>query len=312
MPTAGKFTRTTRTNGATGSRTATTAPATGTTTPATGTTTTGPPSSTATAATTATERKVWRVLAVAVLVLAVLTGSGAAWGVLAHRTNTASRTYTEPVTALELNTGEAQIRVSAGPADRATVVQRADWAVRRSSVEQSLDKGTLRISAHCRSIVGPVGPTGCGLLLDIRVPAGVPVHARATSGEVTALGMTGDIRVETTSGAIRLDSVSGRVWAKASSGQITGESLTSANVRAVLTSGQLLLMFARPPDTVSVTATSGEVDVELPTDSTGYRIDARSVSGAVDVNPALRSDTATRRVDVATSSGQISVAKSTE
>ncbi|MEV6207124.1 DUF4097 family beta strand repeat-containing protein [Kitasatospora sp. NPDC051914] len=311
MPAAGKSTRT---NGATGSRTATTVPATGTTASATGAATTGPPITATAAATTATERerKVWRVLAVAVLVLAVLTGCGTAWGVLAHRTNTASRTYTEPVTALELNTGEAQVRVSAGPADRATVVQRADWAVRRSSVEQSLDKGTLRISTHCRSIVGPVGPTGCGLLLDIRVPAGVPVHARATSGEVTTRGMAGDIRVETTSGAIRLDSVSGRVWAKASSGQITGESLTSANVRAVLTSGQLLLMFARPPDTVSVTATSGEIDVELPTDSTGYRIDARSVSGAVDVNPALRSDTATRRVDVATSSGQISVAKSTE
>ncbi|MEU2625757.1 DUF4097 family beta strand repeat-containing protein [Kitasatospora sp. NPDC007106] len=257
------------------------------------------------------ERKAWRAVAIIVLTLSVLAGAGMAWGVMAYRTTT--RTFLGPVTAVELNAEAAQVRVEAGGPDRVTVDQRADWALRPPAVEESLENGTLRITVRCGTIVGPLDaePFGCGLLLDIRIPAGVPVHARATSGGFTARGLSGELRIETTSGAIRLDAVSGPVWAKASSGQITGETLTSTRVQAVLTSGQLLLMFARPPEEVTVTATSGQVDLELPADPAGYRIDHNTSSGAVDINPALRSDTSTRHLDIATSSGQISVAKAT-
>lgn len=259
------------------------------------------------------ERKSWRAVAIIVLTLGVLAGAGMAWGVMAYRSTATTRTFLGPVTAVELNAEATQVRVEAGAPDRVTVDQRTDWALRPPAVEESLENGTLRITVRCGTVIGPLDaePFGCGLLLDIRIPAGVPVHARTTSGGFTARGLFGELRIETTSGAIRLDAVSGPVWAKASSGQITGETLTSTRVRAVLTSGQLLLMFARPPEEVTVTATSGQVDLELPADPAGYRIDHSTSSGAVDINPALRSDTSTRHLDIATSSGQISVAKAT-
>ncbi|MCU7824905.1 DUF4097 domain-containing protein [Kitasatospora sp. DSM 101779] len=259
------------------------------------------------------ERRAWRAVAIIVLTLTVLAGAGMAWGTMGYRTTTTTRTFLEPVSAVELNAAGAQVRVEAGAPDRVTVDQTADWALRPPLVDQSLHDGTLRISVRCGTVVGPLDtdPFGCGLLLAIRIPAGVPVHARATSGGFTARGVSGEIRVETTSGAIRLDAVSGPVWAKATSGQITGEALASSRIRAVLTSGQLLLVFARPPEDVTVTATSGQVGLELPADPSGYHIDHRTTSGAVDINPGLRSDTSTHHIDIATSAGQISVAKST-
>ncbi|WP_030270660.1 DUF4097 family beta strand repeat-containing protein [Streptomyces sp. NRRL B-24484] len=259
------------------------------------------------------ERRVWRAVAIIVLTLTVLAGAGMAWGAMAYRATTTSRTFLAPVAAVEINAAGAQVRVEAGAPDRVTVDQRADWALRQPSVDESLHEGTLRISVHCGTVVGPLDTDafGCGLLLDIRIPAGVPVRARGTSGGFTARGLSGEIRVETTSGAIRLDAVSGPVWAKATSGQITGEALASSRIRAVLTSGQLLLMFARPPVEVTATATSGQVDLGLPADPAGYRIDHRTTSGAVDISPALRSDTSTHHIDIATSSGQISVEKAT-
>lgn len=250
------------------------------------------------------ERRAWRLIGWCVTALVLLTGGGTAWGAMAHRSIGTVRTYSAPVRLLELDADSAVVRIEAGPSGQATVQQHTEWTLRRPEVDQSLREGTLRITVRCR---GVIGSGGCGLLLDIRVPDRVRVHARATSGALTVRGMAGEVQTEATSGQINLRDVSGPVRAKATSGQINGDALTALTVRAEVTSGQTTLGFLRPPEAVTVTTTSGQASLGIPADSVGYRITTRVTSGQVEIQPGLQVGTSPRTVDLSTTSGQIGV-----
>jgi len=251
-----------------------------------------------------TQRRLWRLLGGLVLGLALLAGGSTAWGQLARQSDTDHQTYWQPITAVEVDSGSAMVRIEAGAADRVTVWENLDWALRRPSVSRTVTGSVLKVSVSCRT---PVGLMGCGVNLDIQVPAATVIRAKGSSGTTLVRGVSGEIRARTTSGQLRLDGVSGPVWAWATSGRITGKELASQVVQAAAGSGQVDLAYARPPRTVTATSTSGSVAVTVPADRTRYRVDGRTASGSWDVDPGLLDSTADRAIDVTTMSGPVSV-----
>ncbi|GAA0677498.1 hypothetical protein GCM10010193_33460 [Kitasatospora atroaurantiaca] len=249
-------------------------------------------------------RGLWRLLGGLVLGLAVLAGGSAAWGQLARQSDTDHQTYWQPISAVEVDSGSAMVKIEAGAADRVTVSENLDWALRRPSVSRTVTGSVLKVSVSCRT---PVGLMGCGVTLDIQVPAATAIRAKGSSGTTLVRGVSGEIRARTTSGQVRLDGVSGPIWAWATSGQITGKELASQVVQAAAGSGRVDLSYARSPHSVTATTTSGSLAVSVPADRTRYRVDGRTTSGSWDVDPGLLDSAADRTIDVTTMSGQVSV-----
>ncbi len=154
--------------------------------------------------------------------------------------------------------------------------------------------------------------------LEISVPAGSGLEIETVSATIDAAGVTGESRLSSTSGWISLQGCAARFDARSTSGDID---ISAAGVpgRARTVSGRITLKGVKESvEAFSVSGSleiegTGVTDAELETTSGSIRfsgvlgknarLDARSVSGSVDVH--LQADIAAE-FDVSTFSGGIS------
>lgn len=142
----------------------------------------------------------------------------------------------------------------------------------------------------------------CAVDYLVCAPEGTSVRARLTSGDVRLTGSS-NVDVKTTSGAIELTRVGGDVTVRSTSGEIRGDALRPTTVTANATSGDVTLHLAAPAD-VRARTTSGDLTLVVP--DGGYRIDARTSSGAKRIR-AADDPSGRHRLDLRTSSGDLTV-----
>jgi hypothetical protein len=115
------------------------------------------------------------------------------------------------------------------------------------------------------------------------------------------------VHVTASSGSIRLTDVSGPLWATAASGTVTATSgLVSARVVADVSSGRLVLAFARPPEALALMVGSGSAAVTVPPGGR-YRISGERGSGTLQVAPGLGDGGAARVITAVLGSGHIAI-----
>ncbi|WP_042386763.1 DUF4097 family beta strand repeat-containing protein [Streptacidiphilus melanogenes] len=255
------------------------------------------------------QRAVWWVLsAVVVAVTATLTaGAMVSW--MVQRTSApATKVYpAAQIRSVQLNTGSADVQITAAKDGRATVKQKLRWEFTQPQVTEHLDptSGTLLVNANCGALKF-LGDSGCSVQLDIAVPSTVAVNAEIDSGSLRVTDVSGPVTAVADSGEIDLHRVSGALDVRVGSGQISGTSLRSGKVAARADSGQVDLDFAAAPTSVTAHATSGEVQVTVPHGTT-YHVDATAPSGGTSVDPALVSPSATGTITVSVTSGEADV-----
>ncbi|MFI6443656.1 DUF4097 family beta strand repeat-containing protein [Kitasatospora sp. NPDC050543] len=249
--------------------------------------------------------RVWRLLGVVVLLSGMLSGAAGAWAKIAHQRTVREHTYPERIGYLAVDGGSADVRIKAGAPDRVVVRTTVDWAVRMPVVDQTLADGALKVTVRCSALLG-VNVLGCGVQLEIEVPADVSVGARVTSGSLQVRSLSGAVRVESTSGELKLDGVSGSVAATTASGPVVAVNLGSALVQTQAESGPVRISFIRPPQSVTVSTSSGPVDITVPTGS-HYRVTGRSDTDTRTVAPGLPDNNSTNGIDVTTTSGPVRI-----
>lgn len=158
----------------------------------------------------------------------------------------------------------------------------------------------IRLSASCPFLFG-----NCTVDYDVRVPPTLGVEVFTTSGEVTVRAVGGGARAETSSGDITITDVTGPVQLRSSTGKITASALHSPTISSETSSGDIELKTLVPPDTVTATSSTGDVDIVLP-DSVRYRVETDTDVGDEHVTVPLDS-AASRLVRVNTSAGDITV-----
>ncbi len=148
-----------------------------------------------------------------------------------------------------------------------TVSQRSNWRGNRNvwiEYELKVPRG-----ASLNSIATTSG--------DITITdAGARVMARATSGNITVRGTSGDTNLSTTSGDITAERTNGTLTIHATSGDVR-VSEVSSKLSVSTTSGDITATDLR--DDASITATSGGIRVE----KASGRVNARATSGTVSV-----------------------------
>ncbi|MER5637333.1 DUF4097 family beta strand repeat-containing protein [Kitasatospora sp. NPDC002227] len=250
------------------------------------------------------ERAVWRSIGRVLLVAAVLVGAVGTWSWLASQSQREQHVYWQPVAAVEVDGGGADVKIAAGAADRVTVQESMEWAIRKPAVSLRLVGQTLKIKAQCRT---PFVTNLCSVSLTVQVPAQTSVQTLSGSGATEVTGTSGKVRAQAQSGQVVLHGLSGQVWAQCTSGEIIGTGLGSSQVQAAVSSGRIDLGFAKPPQSVTATATSGTVRVSVPPDGVGYRVDGHTTSGSWMVDPSLNSTGSPRHIDVSLTSGDVEV-----
>lgn len=202
------------------------------------------------------------------------------------------------------STGDVTIAAAPRGATTVAVTRHLSWNRVAPKVSEKQHGHTLAVTASCPS-ESHVGFDTCRVSLTIRVPAGTSVSARTDSGDTTVRDVSGAVRLYDGSGDVMMTNLSGPVEVQADSGDVFGTELHSTRVRIADDSGDTTLTFVSVPDSVVVTASSGQVDVAVPR-SAGYDVRDSADSGDTKIRVPDQPG-ASHRISLSTSSGDVTL-----
>lgn len=203
---------------------------------------------------------------------------------------------------VRIDAGDLTIRP--GRDGRVTEQRVLTWKGRMPAVTESFAGGTLTITSRC-----PAGQRTCGADVTLSVPRGAAVQAELGNGDVAVSGLTGPVSVTAGRGDLRLSRLSGPLRLRSAAGDIIGETLSSAQVSARSAAGDIALAFTAVPAGVTAASSAGDVSIDVPRQSGGYRVRAATAAG--DRTVSVRADPASPHVIIATSAaGDVTVAYS--
>ena len=187
-------------------------------------------------------------------VIVVLVALAAAASALLSSRPLDTDTMTESVPAADLSeveiTANGGIRLTASTDDRVKIDVTRAWTFRAPAATRSVTGGVLSLNGNCLDI--RVGP--CSVAYGVAVPGHVAVAVRA-------LGAS-----------------------------IEGSNLTTRELRATSSGGDIVAAFANRPDRVAVESSGGDIELVVPAGR--YRVDARSSGGGVQVDVVQDPDAA--------------------
>ena len=221
------------------------------------------------------------------LVLGVLTSVVAALVV-----ESATRTVREPVQEtgvrtlrIEGVTGGVDLRTDDAAAGAVTGAARVTTSWQEADLETVRDGDELVLRATCPE---QGWPRRCEVAYDLQVDPDVDVVVDIVTGGLQARGLAGDVDVSVTAGGVLL------------------RELTSQVVQVDVTTGGVAMDFTVPPREVGASATTGGIDIGLPSDGTAYAV--RTSVSVGDAGVSVPVDDAARRSIVAsTTVGGISI-----
>ncbi|MGY1616763.1 DUF4097 family beta strand repeat-containing protein [Geodermatophilus sp. SYSU D00691] len=206
-------------------------------------------------------------------------------------------------TRLTVEVGTGSVRLT--PTDGAEIeVQRtvlSGW--RDPRIEERTDGSHAVIEASCPGFLGG----RCEVRYDIAVPAGHEVELAASTGDLDVREIEArSLRTTVSTGRTTLVDVDAALEIRASTGDVSASGLQSEQVTADVSTGSVELAFATAPTDVTVSASSGNVTLELPQTGSPYRVQASTSSGDERIDVATDPGSP-RSVTVTTSSGDIAV-----
>ncbi|MFI6320480.1 DUF4097 family beta strand repeat-containing protein [Nonomuraea sp. NPDC050556] len=195
-----------------------------------------------------------RILTAAAALL-VLTGCGFELDATPVRS---TQTFPLTSTRLTITSGLGALRISQGSANQVVVTR---WLRGKAANDNSwaLKDGTLALTARCQLVFGD-----CGAEYAINVPPGVELVVEAGDDPVSVSSLSQRVAVTTTGGTIKVNGGSGQLRLLSKDGAIHAEGITSSEVRARTSDGEILLAFATPPTNVDALSREGRVITTVP------------------------------------------------
>lgn len=224
-------------------------------------------------------------------------------GASVHSEDTVTENYGE-VRHLRVQGGNGTITVIAEQRSDVEVVARRGWSLAEPETTQRLRDGELTLSGDC-GFLGSLGPRGCSVDFELRVPRTLTIDVRGTSGDVTARGLSADAYLGTSSGDVVAVDATGPLRVGVSSGDVTVVGYSGPDVRAHASSGDVTVRTRTAPGQIEATASSGDVTVVVPGEI-AYDVAAEVGSGdeMVEVDQSRESP---HQIDARTSSGDVRV-----
>lgn len=176
---------------------------------------------------------------------------------------------------LDVDSGDVDIRVG----DVATTTVHQEFRYHGARPDNAFQvNGTELVLNRCEP--------DCSVDYEVVVPRGTAVTGEAQSGDITIEGMAAtDVTVR--SGDVRVLDGAGSVKVQTRSGDITVNLATPQSVQADANSGDVNVVVPQDRYRVQVQTSSGEQQIDIPTDPAGTRtLDLRADSGDVTLSAA--------------------------
>ncbi|MEU8323699.1 DUF4097 family beta strand repeat-containing protein [Nonomuraea sp. NPDC048881] len=187
----------------------------------------------------------------------------------------------EKVQRLHLRSGSGNVTVTESDAAHVSVTERLYWSNDKPRAAHKVEGGTLSVSYDCEKSWGT-----CGVEYQVEVPKGVPVDLDTGSGDLTLRSLTGPLDLE------------------AGSGDIKGDGLGGKKLLVKEGSGNVTLKYAVAPESVELSAGSGDVVLTVPDET--FDVKASTASG--DASVSVKKDgSSPRKMSLTTGSGDITV-----
>ncbi|MFI0241067.1 DUF4097 family beta strand repeat-containing protein [Streptomyces sp. NPDC016845] len=166
--------------------------------------------------------------------------------------------------------------------------------------------GARVLDLNCRDQEGSGRP--CPRMPEIDVPAGIAVTVTARNAGIDAAGLSGPLDLTTVNGDVTVadsgaDDASLRLVTRNGSVHTTSVRASALGVRTV--NGDVTLDCATAPRRVSARTVNGSVDVAVPHDAPGYRVDATTDNGRPAITLPDAAGGSSRTMTLATVNGDV-------
>ena len=221
------------------------------------------------------------------------------------RAETQKQKYEQEISNLSISIDSGTLSVTAGSAGEVGITRQLKWKKAQPNFTEVWDGANLIITSVCPE------PSDCEIDYTISVPPGTTVQAQMVDGDVSVVGLSGNLDLSSESGNFSLTRTSGSVRITGDAGEIKGTGLASSAVDVQTQAGDVTLGFMEPPNLVRASVQdAGNVTVTVPrTDGAGagYNIDANTRAG--DRRVEIQQDAASAKAIVlSTVSGDVSIA----
>jgi hypothetical protein len=220
---------------------------------------------------------------------------------------------------VSLSAGAADVQVTQAAGSTLRLAGKARYSLVRSGVTWRTTPSGVAVSPRCHFFLGI-----CSFSFHAVLPAGKRTVFSDGSGNLALRGLTGPVTLGSGSGNVRADQLTGTVSVQSGSGNVTGSALSgpkvtlkagsgdiaidgleSPDVLVTDGSGNIDLTFTKAPSHVSVSGSSGNVNVVLPR-GVRYQVSATTNSGSRTVS-VLQTPAPGHVITVTDGSGNVSV-----
>jgi hypothetical protein len=225
-----------------------------------------------------------RIVALAAAGLFGLCGTVFAATEVLRREETVRAGVTGSVRRVVVHAEGGEVLVRAGLAPGVLIEARTRWVVSRPAVAARREGDTVVVEAGCDALTSAMR---CSVDAQVAVPPGVRLEVDSKTADVTLRGLTGIVRARTETGDVR------------------AERLGPVVLDARSETGRMALGLIGRPTRVAATTGGGDLRVTVPYGT--YRIDTDTDKGDVSVAGLLRDDLAPQRMELRTTTGDITV-----
>lgn len=216
-----------------------------------------------------------------------------------HRDDLRSEQFTfdEPVTAVIVDGGTADVRVRAH--EGAGAVVDASWSDDHRP-QMRVDDGVLHVSPTC-------GSGCCYAELSLAIPTAATLEVDLGTGDVAVADLSGAVDLDVGTGDLSLDRLAGALGLHTGTGSIEGHGLLAADAWVDVGTGDVSLTWDGAASLAAVTIDVGTGSVDLRVPEGAY--DLRLSAGVGDVSVAELQDRedASGRIDVDVGTGDVDV-----
>jgi DUF4097 and DUF4098 domain-containing protein YvlB len=198
----------------------------------------------------------------------------AGWSVGAVESS-AHRVIAGPVKELRIDAGTGDITLMPARDGQVSIDSHAEGTLHTPRLAVDVNGSDVSVTGGCSEFT--FGHCRSDLL--VRIPEGTAVRVDASSGDLAADGLSGDVELRTSSGDVVARGLSGTVMLKSASGDVDGLDLGARAVSARTSSGDATLTFTSPPSAAEAWTASGDATIEVPPGPAEYRVDVETDSG---------------------------------
>jgi hypothetical protein len=231
---------------------------------------------------------------------------------MARQTVREEHTYAFTGSTVSVDARLGEVQIVPGQAGEITVARRLTYGLRRPFVSERVEGDTFRVEDRpCTA----EATFPCQVRWLLQVPRDLTVEVETRGGSITVNGLRGTIKLASVSGAVAALNPSGKlVTLRSATGPVKAQSVSSDQVVASSTSGDVTVTFRSPPSLMVGRSQTGRVGVVLPTGDDHYRIGATSQDGSktIALSGATDDQNARRRIDILSTKGDVSVLQSPE